>query len=231
MGGGDPEALNVRCTCDHEEIAHIAFAWMVDRVSEFLAFDKEATFYSLHVSEGKEETEPGLVDNVRYASGQISNSFKGLFYRLLGVKLRTPGEYCKTSKKDPTQLICLGPTNEYIHPSVYCRHVGTMVTWEGKINPNPYISKGLPDYTRVKKGGEEGWYWHRPEINRTTACCCTEHKPEMYLQEFVIPTALKSGQSMERTLMESRPGSTRLLKELDRGNEPYVPGTLSDGDE
>lgn len=208
---------------DHEELAHITFAWMVDRVSDFLAFDPEAIDFALHCTDPGPVTHIwGIKQKVRYASGAVQDSWAQFIYRLLGKKDRTPGEY-KDISKIPKLLTDLGLTNEEIHPSVHCRQVGTMSGLKDDLTEHivlrkKYIPRALVDFERMQE--EKGWCWYRPEGNHRKGCrCCkTRLKPELRLPEFVIPHPLGTKQSMERLLMRDQAYSKRLLKELDTGN-------------
>ncbi|KAL3417643.1 peptidoglycan binding domain containing protein [Phlyctema vagabunda] len=224
VGGGDSDALLQKYKGDHEQMAHITLAWMLDCMAEFLNFDLAAAELALHANDLGPSSRHGMgevVNGARYASGKIKDSFSGFIYWVLGSKPRTPGDYRDISRPE-ILLKALGLTNEEIHPSVYCRQVGTNVGRRGKdsekrMAKNRYAPVGLTDFRRVQQ--EVGWYWYRPQNDRT-ACgsCKVGTSVELRLPEYVIPPKLGTKPSMERMLMEHENASKRLLRELDAGN-------------
>ena len=120
VGGGDPDGLKARHKGDHENLAHISLAWMVDRVSPFLDFDHETLLFNLQMKDPGRTTGNGMSSRVKYASGVFKDSIISV---LLGRQVRAPGEY-STHTEPPELMSTLGRCNEYIHPSVYVRQVG-----------------------------------------------------------------------------------------------------------
>ncbi|RDW84398.1 hypothetical protein BP6252_01988 [Coleophoma cylindrospora] len=226
VGGGDPDSLLPKYKGDHEDIAHIAFAWMVDRVSSLLAFDRDALMIALNTRDPGPDSRFGMQDVVRkvhYASSKVKDGAKSFVFKLLGLKNRNPGEF-REIMKPQTLLTDLGATNEEVHPSVWFREVGTNVLpGEGEQLTKAYHSRALSDFERIQDT-DKGWYWYRSE-RRLKRCFSADLATlrELKLPEFVIPQKLSSQPSIERALMEDKKLSKKLLRELDAGNGFPVP--------
>lgn len=135
---------------DLEFVAGATFFWMVDRCFPFLQFDiqKLSQIHQWHL-EGKaqlirrkEGQTPG-VPLGPYTGGRIIDSFHGVWTRLLGSEIRTPGAYSMDNTR--------GRTNEYIHPMMKSFHA------DGEYTVN-YSTKPLVNFQR-RHDDRFGWYW------------------------------------------------------------------------
>lgn len=131
IGGGN--SANVESQGDREQLASISYAWMLDRVRPYLAFDNKslnAQFQALDEladTPFEEAKSVGWLDWAKkkvlptgYARGTIDDSYSGLYKFLSSPKDRTPNRYHDQTQGEVTE--------EYIHPSVhYRKYANTMM--------------------------------------------------------------------------------------------------------
>lgn len=202
VGGGDNDNRGSNPTGDREQVASIAYAWMLDRVRPYLAFDSgslDAQFKSFDELadtpfEAKEKSTGWLdwakkkVTPTGYARGSIDDSFSGFYWLLTNPKDRTPNRY-----HNPPEV-----TEEYVHPSVHFRQLAN-AKWKEPI----YEPAAMRGWTRVyeehgkNSNGQPkaGWMWVKYVKNDPSKGV------ENSLWEFEIGGMAKD-QSLEKRLID-----------------------------
>lgn len=161
IGGGNNEPSKGKD--DREQLASISYAWMLDRVRPYLAFDTtslEAQFEPLDklsdtlIPPPQKEGWGSWLKKILptgYARGTIDDSYSGFFRLLTFARPRTPNRYYDDEV-----------TNEYVHPSVHYRQYAQQLLEE-----RPYVPAALKGWVRIfDQNGQDangrlkrGWKW------------------------------------------------------------------------
>ncbi|KAJ8475344.1 hypothetical protein ONZ45_g15641 [Pleurotus djamor] len=148
------------------DISDLALAWMIDRCSPQLAFDRKA----LHewIQEPSSKFERGAVDfkkteiydtkanPSRWGLSKLNDSFVG-HWKVAGSRVRTPGQYFLKEHHDKNKKLSYG-TNEFIHPSVRVRLMQNKNLANSKDHYLPPSLKGFV-LKRYHDQAGDGWKW------------------------------------------------------------------------
>ncbi|CZT18461.1 uncharacterized protein RCC_04306 [Ramularia collo-cygni] len=183
---------------DHEEIGDNTFAWMVDNVSNMLTFEESSI--DAIVEHHKTAIEAIKVKD-GWGCGKIVDNFagiQGLFFRLLGRQIRTPGAYTQ----DPGDG-SRGATNEKFHPIVRVRKA--KVAW----NPPALAGYNLDE----PDGKGSPWVWRKDGV---------QPLPEyvMWPDKRMSVSYCRDGQIEYKTVksLSRRLCPSSILQELDETN-------------
>ncbi|KAJ8520909.1 hypothetical protein ONZ45_g2327 [Pleurotus djamor] len=150
----------------YRDISDIALAWMIDRCSPKLAFDRDAL--SIWIKEPSYKFDrklPGLKapqyedDPPRWGLSKLHDSFNELKWRYAGSRIRTPGQYFLGKFQDEDNTQPYGATNEFIHPSVRVRLLENKNLTDSKDHYLPPSMKGFVLKPYQTKAGDSGWKW------------------------------------------------------------------------
>jgi hypothetical protein len=169
VGGGSH--ASVTPDLRDEQLASIAYAWMLDRIRPYLAFSSKALDEQFapfdHLADLKTPQTPVspskmLWEGVKkrtfhtgYAKGKISDSFTFLYWLMGNPEDRTPGRYA-TGKDERT--------NERVHPSVHYRQMSSLKNKEETYTPAA-MRNWVREFEKDGKDEEgrdcQGWMWRK----------------------------------------------------------------------
>lgn len=170
VGGGS--SLDTDENLKEEQLASIAYAWMLDRIRPHLAFNQKALdeqfapfdkLADMKTPKSPDSPSKMLWETVKrktlptgYAKGKIDDSYTFLYW-LLGSPIdRTPGRYHDPAANERT--------NERVHPSVHYRQLSNIRHKEPVYEPaamhgwvRVFEENGTDDQGRPRKG----WMWKK----------------------------------------------------------------------
>lgn len=151
---------------DLENLAGISFAWMVDLVRPYLAFDD---YYLVEQTEAMNATlqmappprvQPGIRE---YAAGPITDTYSSMFgWAMGGSAYRRPGQYNDRNHFEDPNFIAKD-TNEYMHPCVRVRHKLLLKDWS-KVMPQSLSGFGWEPNGVAGEHSSE-WVYRKPLPN------------------------------------------------------------------
>ncbi|KAJ8475345.1 hypothetical protein ONZ45_g15642 [Pleurotus djamor] len=151
------------------DISDLALAWMIDRCSSSLAFDRDALRVWIKAPTSKFELQRGQaelkttdlydtkINPPRWGLSKLNDSFVG-HWKVAGSRVRTPGQYFLGKYHDKDKKLSYG-TNELIHPSVRLRLMANKrppKAWENYLPPS---MKGFVLKRYRDKNNIDGWKW------------------------------------------------------------------------
>ncbi|KAJ8475343.1 hypothetical protein ONZ45_g15643 [Pleurotus djamor] len=153
------------------DISDLALAWMIDRCSPTLAFDRKAL--SVWIKEPSSEFKDGELDqrvplrnrnneplvDQHWGLSRLHDSFLGHF-KYAGSRVRTPGQYFLGKYRDEAKT---RPyiTNEFIHPCVRVRLMANKRPPKDPYAWEPYLPPSMKGFVLKPHRDEagDGWKW------------------------------------------------------------------------